>query len=152
MDLFERSFPLRWSDADANGHIRHTVYTELGVEVRMAWLAEGGFSWKWFGEQGIGPVLLEERSEYRREVELGETVRVDLTGVGLSPDGGRWRIRHAITKADGREAARVTVLGGWIDLQARRLVVPPPALLEHMARAPRAPDWQELPPLSARPG
>jgi len=55
VERFERTYPLRWSDADANGHVRHTVYAELGVELRMAWLAEAGLTWKWFEEQGIGP-------------------------------------------------------------------------------------------------
>ena len=27
-----REFRLRWSDASANGHVRHTVYPELGAE------------------------------------------------------------------------------------------------------------------------
>jgi len=152
VERFERTYPLRWSDADANGHVRHTVYAELGVELRMAWLAEAGLTWKWFEEQGIGPVLLEERSEYLREVGIGESVRVGLEALGLSPDGGFWRLRHPIYKADGKEAARVTVYGGWIDSRARRLVPAPDALLARMRSADRAAEWQELPPLKRRGG
>jgi len=152
MERFERTFPLRWSDADANGHVRHTVYAELGVELRMAWLAEAGLTWKWFEEQGLGPVLLEERSEYLREVGIGEALRVALEGVGLSPDGGFWRLRHPMYRADGTEAARVTVYGGWLDLGARRLVPAPDALLARLRSAHRAPDWQEIPPLKRRSG
>jgi acyl-CoA thioester hydrolase len=151
VERFERTFPLRWSDADANGHVRHTVYAELGVELRMAWLAEAGLTWRWFGEQGLGPVLLEERSEYLREVGIGEAVRVTLEAVGLSPDGGFWRLRHSVLRADGVEAARVTVYGGWMDLAARRLRPAPDALLARLRSAARAADFQELPPLKRRP-
>ncbi len=42
------------------------------------------------------------------------------------------------------------VLGGWIDLEARRLVVAPPSLLEVLRAAPRAADYADLPPLRRR--
>ena len=147
---FSREFSLRWSDADANGHLRHTVYSELAVETRMAFLAAGGFGWKELSAAGIGPVLLREELEYLREIGLGEAVRVDLQLAAASPDGARWRFRHGIFKASGEVAARVTVTGGWIDLAARKLALPPEPLRAHFAAAPRADDFEELRPLSVR--
>ena len=144
---FSRTFQLRWSDADANGHVRHTVYPELGAEIRLAWLAEGGFDWRRFEASGIGPVLLREEIDYLREVSLGEPVAVDLEALALSADGGRWKLRHTILKADGEAAARVVVLGGWLDLARRKLAVAPDALLAILRDAPRAAGFEELPPL-----
>jgi acyl-CoA thioester hydrolase len=37
--------------------------------------------------------------------------------------------------------------GGWLDLRARKLVAPPPALLAVFAMVPRAPGFVDLPPL-----
>jgi acyl-CoA thioester hydrolase len=147
LEQFTREFALRWSDADANGHVRHTVYAELAVESRLAYLAAGGFGWRALEAAGIGPVLLREELEYLREMSLGESVRVDLTLAGASPDGARWRFRHRLHKADGELAGRVTVTGGWIDLGSRRLAVPPAALRDHFAHAPRDEDFEELKPL-----
>jgi acyl-CoA thioester hydrolase len=147
---FSRTFKLRWSDADANGHVRHTVYPELGAEVRLAWLAEGGFDWRRFREAGLGPVLLREEIDYLREVRLGEEVTVDLEALGISPDGGRWRLRHQVRTIGGELAARVVVSGGWLDLDARRLAVAPAALLVVLRGAPRAAEYEELPPLRRR--
>jgi acyl-CoA thioester hydrolase len=144
MDAYSRELALRWSDADANGHVRHTVYAELAVEARMAFLREAGFGWDRLEASGIGPVLLREELEYRRELRIDEVVRVDLRVAGSSPDGGRWRFRHEITKADGELAAIVTVTGGWIDLRTRRLTHPPPELLAHMAAAPRTDDFEVM--------
>ncbi len=144
---YAKSYELRWSDADANGHVRHSVYSELGAEVRIAWLKEGGFPWKRFEELGVGPVLLREELEYRREIGLGERVRIDVVAVGLSPDGARWKLRHDLHKEDGELAGRVTVLGGWLDLAARRLVVPPEPLAALLRATARAPEFEELPPL-----
>ncbi len=144
---YAKTFELRWSDADANGHVRHSVYSELGAEVRIAWLKDGGFPWKRFEELGVGPVLLREELEYRRELGLCERVRIDVHAVGLSPDGARWRLRHDLFKEDGSLAGRVTVLGGWLDLAARRLVVPPEPLAELLRATARAPEFEELAPL-----
>jgi acyl-CoA thioester hydrolase len=147
MDEFSREFTLRWSDADANGHVRHTVYAELAVEARMAFLAAGGWGWQRLADAGIGPVLLREELEYLREIGLGERVRVDLALAAASPDGARWRFRHGIFRASGEQAARVTVTGGWIDLAARRLAAPPAELRGHLDAAPRTADFEELRPL-----
>jgi acyl-CoA thioester hydrolase len=144
MDEFSREFTLRWSDADPNGHVRHTVYAELAVEARMAFLAAGGWGWPELTRAGIGPVLLREELEYLREIALGERVRVNLELAGGSPDGARWKFRHGIFKASGEQAARVTVTGGWIDLAARRLAPPPEGLRAHFAASPRAADFEEL--------
>ena len=145
-----RSFEIRWSDVDANGHVRHTVYPELRAEVRLGWLKDGGFGWERFAAEGLGPVLLREEIDYRREVGLGERVELDLLAVGLSPDGGRWRLRHAVRRAGGELAAEVLVYGGWIALDTRRLAPAPPALLALLQAAPRAGDYADLPPLRGR--
>lgn len=147
MTPFSRTYELRWSDADANGHIRHTVYAELGAEVRMAFLREGGFDWKSFARFNLGPVLLREELDYLREVHLGESVSVDLAVSGLSPDGARWVFRHQVRRSDGEIAARVAVTGGWLDLAARRLAMPPEPLARLMSSAARTEDFRELQPL-----
>lgn len=147
MAAYSKAYEVRWSEVDANGHVRHSVYSELGAEVRIAWLQDGGFPWKRFEDLGLGPVLLREELEYRRELGLGERVLIDVQTVGLSPDAARWRLRHDLVKEDGSLAGRVTVLGGWLDLATRRLVVPPEPLAEVMRATARTPEFEELPPL-----
>jgi acyl-CoA thioester hydrolase len=144
---YARTYELRWSDVDANGHVRHSVYSELGADARIAWLADGGFPWKRLEEIGLGPVLLREELEYRREIGIGERVRIDVRASGLSPDGARWKLRHDLFKEDGSLAGSVTVLGGWLDLSARRLVVPPEPLAELLRATAQAPEFEELAPL-----
>jgi acyl-CoA thioester hydrolase len=147
---YSREFVLRWSDADPNGHVRHTVYPELGAEVRIGWLAEGGYDWKRFETERIGPVLLREEIDYLRELGLGERARMDLEALALSEDGGRWKLRHTLYKAGDEVAARVVVLGGWIDLDRRRLVPAPAALAQLLREASRAEGFETLPNLRRR--
>jgi acyl-CoA thioester hydrolase len=145
-----RTYETRWSDVDANGHVRHTVYPELCAEARVGWLRDAGYGWDRFEREGLGPVLLREEIDYRRELRLGERVEVDLAAAGLSPDGGRWRLRHTLRREDGELVAEVLVLGGWLSLAARRLIPAPAALREVMFAVPRTSDYADLPPLRER--
>ena len=144
---FWKELEVRWADVDANGHLANTAYSNFCTDVRFAFMAQHGFGWHRFEEIGIGPVLLEEKLEYRHEALLGEKVVVDFVALGLSPDAARWRVRHQVFKADGRLSARVTLYGGFIHFTERRLVSPPPALADAMRDLERAPDFEELKPL-----
>jgi acyl-CoA thioester hydrolase len=42
-------------------------------------------------------------------------------------------------------AARVTSTGGWLDLEARKLIVPPESLLQALLAMPRSDDFETLP-------
>lgn len=144
---FERTYQVRWSDVDANGHMRNTAYSECATDARIAFFREAGFGWRRFEELGLSPVLLREEIDYRREAGLGDRVRVTVQAVGLSPDGARWKLRSLLAGDGGEEMALVSVLGGFIHLADRRLVVPPPELAAALARLERAADFEELRPL-----
>lgn len=87
---------------------------------------------------------------YFREVGLHETVTVTYALLAMSADGARFVIENEIWSAGWERAATVRSTGGWLDLRARKLVAPPPALLEIFAKAPRAPGFVELPPHAKR--
>lgn len=71
---------------------------------------------------------------------------------GLSADASRWRVRQEVKRADGKQAAILTIDGAWIHLDERRLVAPPPELGDILRRLPRAGDFDELASvLKARP-
>jgi acyl-CoA thioester hydrolase len=82
---------------------------------------------------------------YRREIRLLESGEVGLALAGLADDGSRFFIHNAIVRSDGEEAARVTSLGGWLNLETRRLQLPPTDLLQAMQALPRTPDFAILP-------
>src|SRR6266508_1369445 len=100
---YTKIFIVRWSDCDVNGHMRNTAYSEYGIETRLGYLAEHGFPWARFAELGLGPVILREELDYFRELRLGETVEVDFTQLGLSPDGRRWRVQHELWRPGGKQ-------------------------------------------------
>jgi acyl-CoA thioester hydrolase len=72
--------------------------------------------------------LFREETKFMKEVGIGEEIRVDGQLAAVNADGSRWTIVHTIFKADGRVAATVTVEGAWLDLDRRKLAVPPTEL------------------------
>lgn len=132
--VFEKMLYARWGDMDFNGHMRNTAYLDASADVRMFFFEANGFSMREFEQRRIGPVILRDDLEYFRELRLLEPVRVTLAAREIRDDG-RFVLVNEFFREDGKQAARVTSSGGWLDLDGRRLVVPPVelrALLERL--------------------
>jgi acyl-CoA thioester hydrolase len=152
MDLYAKTFTVRWADCDVNGHMRNTSYSEYAIDTRMAYLAEHGFPFTKFVESGIGPILLHESIDYLREVPLGGTLEVDLSITGLSQDLSRFKFEHDIwLLPERKKAARIVLYGGWMDLGLRKLRVPPEDLQRLLRATPRSEPFEELKSLRSQP-
>lgn len=141
---YEKSFAVRWADMDPNAHMRHSAYADYAAQARLDFLADQGFPLHRFGELSIGPVLFREETRFLKEVHMGETIRVATELGGLRADGARWRLIHTLYKADGREAAVVTVEGAWLDLRLRKITIPPPELAATFAAATHHATYAEI--------
>lgn len=146
----EQRFEVRWSDLDANRHLRNTVFSEYATHTRFSLLAAHGFPQARFEALRFGPVMFREEIRYRREVRFGDAVVVNVLFAGLSPDGSQWKVVQEVARADGRQAAVLTILGAWIHLDARRLIAPPPELLALLQGLPRTRDFEDLPSVARR--
>jgi acyl-CoA thioester hydrolase len=143
---YTKTFVVRWSECDQNGHLRNTAYSEYGIETRIGFIADRGFSVNKLREVGIGPVILREELDYLREVHLGDAIEVDFQRLGLSPDGARWRLAHDLSRA-GEKVARIVLSGGWLDLRKRRLTPPPQEIQDIFEALDRGEPYEDLPPL-----
>jgi acyl-CoA thioester hydrolase len=143
--MYERHFTAGWADMDANAHMRNSAFLDRCSDTRFSYFADHGFSAEEFVRQRIGPVVRSDTIEYRREVRLLDALRVTLELTGMAPDGSRMRLRNNIYGADGTLAVQVTSVVGWLSLDARKLMAPPPALLEALNRITRTDDFEELP-------
>ena len=144
-DRYAHQFLVGWRMMDFNGHLANTAYLDLAADVRVAFFAEHGFSPAEFRRIALGPVVRKDEVEYFREINLHEMVTVTYAALAMSPDGARFTLENEIFNAAGERAAVVRSTGGWLDLRARKLVVPPPPLTEAMLLVPRAPGFVELP-------
>lgn len=147
---FECRFEVRWSDLDANRHLRNTVFSEYATHTRFGLLALHGFSQSEFETLRFGPVMFREEIRYRREVVFGDTVAANVLFAGLAEDGSQWKVVQEVRRSDGRRAAVLTIQGAWIHLDTRKLVVPPADLLALLQALPRTSDFENLPSVVRR--
>lgn len=141
---FEERFTVRWSDLDANRHLKNTVFSEYATHTRFRMLEAHGFSQARFEALRFGPVMFREEIRYRREVLFGQDVMVNVLFDGLSEDGSQWRVRQEVARADNKQAAILTIDGAWIHLDTRKLVAPPPELLHLLRELPRTREFEVL--------
>ena len=134
-----------WADMDFNAHMANTAYLNKAADVRQMFLNENGFPVEEFQRLRVGPVLMKDEVEYFREVGLQQQITVTFALAGHAPDGSRFLMRHEIFRPDGKLSARVTSAGGWMDLDERKLIAPPPALLSAMNSLERTSDFTVLP-------
>jgi acyl-CoA thioester hydrolase len=142
--MFEQRTRAGWGDMDFNAHMANTAYLDKAADTRMLYFAGHGFPMSEFTRLRVGPVVLRDEIDYLREVRLLEELVVTLELAGLNEDGSRFRLRNEFRRSDGAIAARVTTTGGWLDLDARKLVPPPAALLASLQGLARSEDFAAL--------
>jgi acyl-CoA thioester hydrolase len=143
--MYTKTLLAGWSDMDFNSHMRNTAYLDKAADVRQLFLAEHGFPVEEFSRLRIGPVVMKDEVEYFKEVRLLQEITVTYALAGHAVDGSRFLLRHEIFRPDGKLSARVTSAGGWLNLDERRLVAPPPALLAAMNSLEKTSDFSVLP-------
>jgi acyl-CoA thioester hydrolase len=142
--MYEKKLYASWGDMDFNAHMRNTAYLDKAGDVRMMFFSEHGFPMSEFLRLRIGPIITKDEIEYFREVNLLDELKVNLAIAGLSDDGSRWLMRNEFFRPDGKLAATVTSMGGWLDLSARRIVAAPEKLFEALKSLPKVGDFQQL--------
>lgn len=142
--MYEQTFIAGWGDMDFNSHMRNTAYLDKSADIRMMYFSENGFPMAEFVRLQVGPVIMKDELEYFKEVPLLERLKVTLVQAGMSEDGSRFLLRNEFFRSNKKLAARVTSAGGWLDLAARKLVVPPDALFNAMQSIPKTDDFQVL--------
>ncbi len=149
-EAFACRFEVRWADLDGNRHVRNTAFSEYATHTRFRLLAAHGFDQATLESLRFGPVMMREEIRYRREVLFGDALVVNVRCAGLSSDSSQWRVHQDVLRADGKEAAVLTIQGGWIDLDARKLIAPPAELSAVLQALPRTRDYETLPSLLRR--
>ena len=133
-----------WADMDANAHMANVAYLNKCVDSRMSFFTHCGFPATEFARRRIGPVVRRDEIDYYREIALLEPITVTLALGGCAADGSRFRLVQEVLRADGKVAARIRTEGGWLDLEARKLIAPPPEIMTALQRLPRSDDFEEL--------
>lgn len=119
--MYFKEFDIRWSDLDANRHLANSAYINFMSHTRMGFLTENGFGQQELVKHHLGPVVFYEHIYYFREIFAGKPLKVTLQLKGLSEDGMYFEFAHNFYDQKGRNMATCEMMGGWIDLQTRKL-------------------------------
>ena len=142
--MYLKSFEVRWSDLDANRHLANSAYINFMSHTRMAYLYEKGFSQKVLAAHDIGPVIFYEQVYYLREILPGAEVRVSLEIKGMSEDGMFFEFHHNFYDPEGKHLAHCEMMGGWMDLNTRKLTSLDKELLGRFSTLVRAGEFRTL--------
>ena len=133
-DRFVVRVAARGYEADVNGHVAGSVLLQYGQHARWECLRAAGVDQGELTSNGIGPVSLEERIRFHREVRPGDEVEVSC--VFIWGAGKSFRVEQEIRMTDGTLAAEITNTGGLLDLTNRRLLPDPGQIWRSAAKAP----------------
>lgn len=142
--IFEKRFEVGWRDVDLNGHVANMAYLEYAVDTRIAFFAFQGFPPQKFLKHRFGPVIKSDYVEYYREALMLDQLRVTMENGGHSEDFSKFRVINNFIKASGEPSARVTSIGGWLNLKERKLMEPPEEIRNAWLALERTDDFEEL--------
>ena len=67
------SVQIRWSDIDANLHLRHSVYYDWGAMCRMEFLNDHNLTIDVMNQLKVGPIIFREECVFRKEIKFIDT-------------------------------------------------------------------------------
>jgi acyl-CoA thioester hydrolase len=145
-DPFSLSLFVRWLDLDFNQHMRNAAYLGASEDCRMHFLAAQGFGLDRLRERNIGPVVVEDRLTYKKELRLLEPFRVELALAGITSDARRMKVRNSFYRAaDNAPVAQVESVVLWFDLATRKPTTPPDDLKAAWLSLTHTDDFSPLP-------
>lgn len=140
---FTQDYRAQWRDMDFNQHMANSAFLDYASNTRILFFASVGFTAAEFAARRLGPVVLEDRLVYRREIRMLEPFTVDFQQVAGTADGRRFKVRNRfMTEAQGL-CATVDSVGLWFDLAERRPVAPPDDLRAAFSQLVRADDYEQ---------
>lgn len=142
--MYTKQFEVRWSDVDANRHLRNSAYIDYMSHTRMSFLLENGLDQRQLVKYNLGPVAFYENVYYFKEVFPGRPVSVSLQLKGLSVDGMYFQFLHNFYDSEGKNVARCEMMGAWIDLDSRKLTGLPEELYKKFDAFEKTEDFKVL--------
>jgi acyl-CoA thioester hydrolase len=143
---FSHLFHARWADMDFNQHMKNAAFLGCAEDTRMLFMESRGWSMKDFQDAQLGPVVLEDKLTYKKELKLLEAFRVDIQLVSALDDLSRFKVRNRFFReSDSALCATVESVVLWFDLKQRKPAPPPERLFKAWSEVERAEDFAPWP-------
>lgn len=119
--VFEYLTMIRELHLDSFGHVNNAVYAQLFEEARWDFITKNNFGLDRIKELQVGPVILDMKIRFKRELLNREMVTIKSRTIALvSPK--IMVLEQVMYKADGKIASEAEFTVGFFDMRARKLV------------------------------
>jgi acyl-CoA thioester hydrolase len=144
MESFITKVEIRWADLDPNFHVLHSRYYDFAAYCRMDFLVKNGLTPAVMSEYHVGPILFREECFFKREINFGDEITVDLKLSKITSDFSRWSMEHQVWKNGNQLAATINVDIAWMDTQKRKLTEPPPIIKNIVDITPKSANFEMI--------
>jgi acyl-CoA thioester hydrolase len=134
-ERFSTRMGVRVFDLDAQGHLTGAAYLQYANHTLWECVRAAGVDVDALLASGVGPVNLETKIRYLRELRGGD--EVDVSCELAFSDDRTYRVHHEFRTPEGDLAADMVCRFGLLDLKRRRLVLDPASRWRQVARHPQ---------------
>ncbi|MCM2351734.1 MAG: thioesterase family protein [Bacteriovoracaceae bacterium] len=127
--IFEYEVLIKEMHLDSFGHVNNAAYVMLYEEARWDFITKNGFGLDYILEHQIGPVILDLKVRFKRELKNRETIKILSKTVEIvSPK--IMVLEQSMIKSDGKVASEASFTVGFFDMKARKLIDASPEWLK----------------------
>jgi YbgC/YbaW family acyl-CoA thioester hydrolase len=120
---FEYKFKILENHLDSFGHVNNATYLQIYEEARWDFISGRGWGFEKIQNDKIGPVLLEAKLSFKRELLNREEITIKSIYAGRK-NKLVMQMAQEMVKADGKIASTLLIDVGLIDMKARKLMEP----------------------------
>jgi thioesterase III len=127
--IFDYPIMIRETHLDSFGHVNNAAYLTILEEARWELITSRGFGLDEVLRRKLGPVILEIKIQFLRELKARDQVMIKTWCTDYSSKIGI--LEQTIVKLEGNiEACRASFKFGLFDLKLRKIVPPTPEWLK----------------------
>ncbi len=127
--IFEYEVLIREMHLDSFGHVNNAAYVMLYEEARWDFITKNGFGLDYVIKHQVGPVILDLKVRFKRELKNRETIKITSRTVEIvSPK--IMVLEQLMLKSDGKVASEASFTVGFFDMKARKLIDASPEWLK----------------------
>lgn len=118
---FEYEVVIQEFHLDSFGHVNNAVYVELYEEARWDFITKNGFGLSRIQELQQGPVILDLKVRFKRELKNRERVKI-ISQTTEIVSSKIMVLEQSILKPDGKVSSEASFTVGFFDMKERKLI------------------------------
>lgn len=127
--IFEYDVLIKEMHLDSFGHVNNAAYVMLYEEARWDFITKNGFGLDYILEHQVGPVILDLKVRFKRELKNRESIKIlSKTVEIISPKV--MVLEQSMIKSDGKIASEASFTVGFFDMKTRKLIDASPEWLK----------------------